>query len=244
MNSSDLNGNAETNILQPEEFTNQEYDYLILGGGTAGLTIAARLSEDPDVTVGIIEAGKNKLNDPLIDTPAMFPQTFGNPNYDWNYATTPQIGGSGQREIQHHMVRGKMLGGSSGINYMMYVRGSNSDYDDWATIIDDEVWSSENMKQYMRKHETLEPIDEAITDHVAMPFVGKFHGTDGPIHTSFNPYKFDIEDDVIKAADHAAGYTNKPTDPWSGDHIGFYETLASISRSGPTKGKRSYAARG
>jgi len=108
-----------SNIIAAAEFAQQEYDYLVLGGGTAGLAVAARLSENPDVSVGVIEAGKNKLDDPVVDTPAMFLQMFGNEDYDWKYMTTPQVGVSGKKEKEHHMVRGKMLGGSSGINYMM-----------------------------------------------------------------------------------------------------------------------------
>jgi choline dehydrogenase-like flavoprotein len=100
------------------------------------------------------------------------------------------------------------------------------------------------MKQYMRKHQTLEPIDERITDRSTMPFVGENHGTSGPVRTSFNDFRLPIEDDVIKAADYAAGFDKKPLDPWSGDHIGFYNTLGSVARTGPNKGKRSYAARG
>lgn len=100
------------------------------------------------------------------------------------------------------------------------------------------------MKQYMRKHQTLDPIDDKVTERSTMPFVGENHGTSGPIHTSFNPWKLDIEDDVVKAADQASGFTKKPMDPWSGDHIGFYHTLAAIDRTGKQKGKRSYAARG
>lgn len=95
----------------------------------------------------------------------------------------------------------------------------------------------------MRKHETLEPIDDSVTDRDAMPFVGEFHGTDGPIRTSFSTFKYDIEDDVIHGADKATGFHKKPMDPWSGDHIGFYQTLATITRTGPHKGKRSYSAR-
>lgn len=114
-----INGHPQTMTVDAAEFAKHEYDYLILGGGTAGLAIAARLSEDPNVSVGVIEAGRNNLNDMLVDTPAMFPQMFSKPEYDWNYKTIPQIGGSGERQTEHHLVRGKMLGGSSGINYMM-----------------------------------------------------------------------------------------------------------------------------
>lgn len=88
---------------------------------------------------------------------------------------------------------------------MMYVRGSTEDYDDWAVIADDPSWSGENMKQYMRKHQTLEPIDDSVTDRSTMPFVGENHGTSGPVRTSFNHWKLPIEDDVIKACDEVTG---------------------------------------
>jgi choline dehydrogenase-like flavoprotein len=81
----------------------------------------------------------------------------GNDEYDWKFKTVPQADGR-----QHHMPRGKILGGSSGINFMMYVRGSLQDYDDWAIIADDPTWGSDKMNQYMRKHQTLDPVDEAV----------------------------------------------------------------------------------
>jgi choline dehydrogenase-like flavoprotein len=74
-----------------EDFIEHNYDYLIVGGGTAGLAIAARLTENADVTVGVLEAGANKLNDILVDTPALFMQTFNNPDYDWQHMTVPQV---------------------------------------------------------------------------------------------------------------------------------------------------------
>lgn len=77
--------------ISAEEFSKQEFDYIICGGGTAGLCIAARLTENPDVTVGVIEAGKNKLGDMMVDVPALFIQMLGNPEYDWNYKTVPQV---------------------------------------------------------------------------------------------------------------------------------------------------------
>lgn len=66
-------------------------DYIICGGGTAGLAVASRLSEDENVTVAVLEAGGNALNDLLVDAPSMYTQTWGNPNYDWDYKTVPQV---------------------------------------------------------------------------------------------------------------------------------------------------------
>ncbi|KAI5253133.1 alcohol oxidase [Aureobasidium subglaciale] len=222
-------------------FLSETYDFIIIGGGTAGLTIAARLTEDPDIVVGVLEAGKSRLDDPLVDTPATFPQLLGNPDYDYGYKSVPQ---EGNRGIVHHLCRGKALGGSSAINYMLYVRGSDADYDDWATLVGDSSWSSKALKPYMRKHQTLDQLDESISDNTNYPHIGKNHGTRGPVHTSFNDSSFPINDLAIKAMDEVAGLSKKPTDPWSGDHIGFFNTLGAVARSGPHKGKRSYAARG
>lgn len=77
--------------MSAEEFRSKSYDYVICGGGTAGLVIAARLTEDPNVTVGILEAGGNGLNDILIDGPNLFTQLYGKPEYDWDYHTVPQV---------------------------------------------------------------------------------------------------------------------------------------------------------
>lgn len=96
----------------------------------------------------------------------------------------------------------------------------------------------------MRKHQKVEPIPESIKDLTAFPLVGENHGTEGPVRTGFNDNSLPIEDIVIKAADEALGFSKKPTDPWSGDHIGFFNTMGSIARTGPNRGKRSYAARG
>ncbi|CAK4013685.1 alcohol oxidase [Lecanosticta acicola] len=238
-----INGHHDMPALSKsaEDFLQHDYDFIVCGGGTAGLVVAARLTENEDVKVGVIEAGKSKLGDMLVDSPVMFMQTFMNPDYDWCHMTEPQKHNKNRR---HHIPRGKALGGSSAINYMMYVRGSSQDYDDWAIIAGDEGWNSENMMKYMRKHQTLEPIADSVTDRSTMPFVGEYHGTSGPARTSFNDWRLPIEDDFIKACDEATGMTKKPKDPFSGDHIGFYNTLGLVARSGPNKGLRSYAARG
>ncbi|KAK6435019.1 hypothetical protein LTR95_008802, partial [Oleoguttula sp. CCFEE 5521] len=73
-----------------DEFLAQEYDYVVIGGGTAGLCVAARLSENPDVKVGVLEAGKNLMDDPAVYTPGLYPTMIGREKYDWCFNTVPQ----------------------------------------------------------------------------------------------------------------------------------------------------------
>lgn len=82
---------VESPTCSIEEFTSTSFDYIICGGGTAGCVIAARLSENPDVTVGVVEAGKYRIGDPLVDTPAAFFQMFEDPEYDWCLYSAPQV---------------------------------------------------------------------------------------------------------------------------------------------------------
>lgn len=78
-------------INSAEEFSQISFDYLVVGGGTAGLAVAGRLSEDPDILVGVIEAGAARLDDPSILTPAAFSTLVGNKDYDWLMHTVPQV---------------------------------------------------------------------------------------------------------------------------------------------------------
>ena len=76
---------------EPEAFVDNSFDYLIIGGGTAGLAVAARLSENPNITVGVLEAGAARLNDPSILTPAAYPTLVGREDYDWLFKTVQQV---------------------------------------------------------------------------------------------------------------------------------------------------------
>lgn len=78
-------------IATPTLSTFKEFDYVIVGGGTAGLVLAARLSEDPTITVGVLEAGKSRLGDENVDSPGGVGNVLHNPEYDWIYQSTPQV---------------------------------------------------------------------------------------------------------------------------------------------------------
>jgi choline dehydrogenase-like flavoprotein len=82
---------AETLVVPISEFLATKFDFLILGGGTAGLTIASRLTEDPNVIVGVLEIGKNRINDPRINVPAAHLSLLNDEEYDFKYRTEPQV---------------------------------------------------------------------------------------------------------------------------------------------------------
>ena len=83
------------------------------------------------------------------------------------------------------------------------------------------------MMKYMRKHQTLEPIEKTVLDSSSMPFVGEHHGTSGPVRTSFNQSRLPLDDMIMEACEEVTGLVTKPIDPWSGDHIGFFNTLGA-----------------
>ena len=109
-----------------------EYDYVIAGGGSAGCVLAARLSEDADTTVCLIEAGGSGQSLWIRAPALMAAMVSGRPAINnWAFQTVPQPGLNGRRGFQP---RGKTLGGSSAINAMLYVRGHPRDYDEWADL--------------------------------------------------------------------------------------------------------------
>ena len=106
----------------------KEADYIIVGAGSAGCTLASRLSENPDISVLLIEAG-GKDNHPLFHVPAGYIKLMNKPQYNWMFKNEAD---PGVAERQIDMPRGKALGGSSSINAMLYIRGQAADYDNWA----------------------------------------------------------------------------------------------------------------
>ena len=87
------------------DFLQDSFDFLIVGGGTAGLALAARLSEDPDVRVGVVEAGLSRLGDPKVDLPSGVGMMLNNPEYDWNFRSVPQVCILPRYLIRHCLIR-------------------------------------------------------------------------------------------------------------------------------------------
>jgi choline dehydrogenase len=141
-------------------------DYVIVGAGSSGAALAGRLSSDPRTEVVLLEAGppdKNKF----VHIPAAFSKLFRT-EVDWDYLTEPQPGLGGRRI---YWPRGKMLGGSSSMNAMMWVRGFAADYDEWAELADDS-WASDRVVEYFRR---IEKVEGSTADDA---------GTTGPLTVS------------------------------------------------------------
>ena len=133
--------------------SDDRYDVVIVGGGSAGCALANRLSADPGTRVLVLEAGRSDLKlDPFIHMPAALPIPIGNRLYDWKYETDPEPQMNGRR-IFH--ARGKVLGGSSSINGMIFQRGNPMDYERWAREPGMEAWDYLHCLPYFKKMETV-----------------------------------------------------------------------------------------
>lgn len=207
-------------MSQASSETNNHYDYIIVGAGSSGCVLANRLSTDPKNRVLLLEAGGRDLN-PWIHVPVGYFKTMHNPATDWCYMTEPDKG-INNRRLQ--WPRGKVLGGSSSLNGLLYVRGQAQDYDRWEEL-GNKGWSFKNVLPYFKKSEDQERgADE-------------FHGVGGPLKVSDLRLRRPIADMFIKASVETGIPANKDYNGADQEGVGYFQQTAH-------KGFRWSTARG
>ena len=202
------------------EMTQAAFDFVIIGGGSAGCVLAGRLSENPNISVCLLEAGGDG-NSWLVKTPAAAVISIPTKLNNWALETIPQKGLNGRKGYQP---RGKCLGGSSAINAMVYIRGHHSDYDHWAAL-GNTGWSYQEVLPYFIKSEHNERIRN------------QYHGQHGPLNVgelrSDNPY----QKTFVEAAQQV-GY------PLNDDFNGAEQEGLGVYQVTQKNGERWSAARG
>jgi choline dehydrogenase len=188
------------------------YDYVIVGAGSAGCVLAARLSEDQDVTVALVEAGPADTAD-NIHVPVGFAQLLRT-EVDWDYSTGPEPFADMQRI---YLPRGKVLGGSSSINTMIYIRGNRADYDGWAEA-GCAGWGYDDLLPYFKRAEDNER------------GTSEFHGAGGPLSVSENRSRNPMSDAFLEACAQAGLPANEDFNGAAQDGFGYYQVTQRNGR--------------
>ncbi|KAL0946176.1 hypothetical protein HGRIS_012438 [Hohenbuehelia grisea] len=209
-----------------------QFDFVVVGGGTAGNVVANRLTENPKFSVLVIEAGVS--NEDVLDSivPSFLFGLYGATPFDWNFTTVSQPGLNG-RALPY--ARGHLLGGSSSLNAMFYTRGSSEDYDRWSKVTQDPGWSWQSLQSYIRKNELwTEPVDNHDTRNQFDPRV---HGFNGINSVSLAGFPRSTDQRVIQVTKELPEEFPFDLDMNDGRPIGLGWLQATIK-----KGKRSSSA--
>ncbi|KAK7038486.1 glucose oxidase [Favolaschia claudopus] len=188
----------------PDGIAGSTYDYIVIGGGTAGLAVAGRLSENPAISVLVVEAGADDRNNPLVYDVNQF-TNVGGTYLDWGYLA----------DEGRVVTQGKTLGGSSSINGGTWTRGSAAQYDSWSTLLEKSEanlgWNWKGMLHYMRKAENFFPPtpEQVAKGAEAIPSV---HGSSGPVHAAFprGMYGGPQQPAFLASASNASGLVHCP----------------------------------
>ncbi|KAK0441850.1 alcohol oxidase [Armillaria borealis] len=221
-------------IVSLKEFLSRPLDYLIVGGGTAGLCLAARLSEDRDTIVGVLEVGEYNSNVPVIDVPGFLGGAVANPAYDWTFYSEDQSHVNGRKM---RLPQGKGLGGSSQINFLGIVRPSKEEYDaieelgnkgwNWHSLLE----ATKRSEHTVASERTPEQAQElAIGPDPAL------HGQNGPIIKSFSTSQSPVYAKLFDALEHLHVPRNPEPVSLSARH--------SFTTLDPRTATRSYATTG
>lgn len=224
--------NDSTWTTDAKTFSTQAFDYIVVGAGTAGTVIASRLSEDPNITVGLIEAGSPSGQHESIDIPGRYGESLGS-SFDYAYKTTPQAAASG-RQIE--VPRGKGLGGTSLLNFMVWMRPNAADIDHWADQGNEE-WSWTSLLPYFKKSERLFKPTVQEQEQFRCGIDPSEHGHDGPVPVrlckemcfSGLPFQETLNQLGVPTLESA----------YSGSNAGVFSSLVNVD---PDTGHRAHAA--
>jgi choline dehydrogenase-like flavoprotein len=178
--------------------TTERYDYVVVGAGSAGCAVAGRLSEDPDVTVAVIEAGPPATGR-LFEIPRLFGLQLKT-SYDWDFTSEPEAQLNGRR---NYLPRGRVVGGTSSMNTQLYVRGNRADYDAWRDLLGLDGWGYDDVLPFFKRSEDNERGESA------------YHGVGGPLRVSDARSIDPLLTSWVTAAEQAGHPRN---DDFNGEH--------------------------
>jgi choline dehydrogenase len=191
----------------------ESYDYIVTGAGSAGCAVAARLSETGRHRVLLLEAGGHDSS-PWIHIPVGYSRLFTHETYNWRFESEPVAGLNGRTSYQP---RGKMLGGTSSLNGMVYMRGTAADYDGWRQL-GCVGWDYESVLTFFRKAENQERGED------------EFHGVGGPLNVTDAHYKHEIIDAIIEAAVQIGIPRNRDFNGATQEGAGYYQATLGKGR--------------
>ncbi|KAJ3915877.1 alcohol oxidase [Lentinula edodes] len=216
---------TQGSILQSQADLKSYYDFIIVGAGPGGSAVSNRLTEDPNVSVLIIEAGGANNDSLTIDVPLLCTKLTPNTQWDWNYTTTPQP------NLNNRVLpfpRGIGLGGTSAVNCLVYTRGSKQNIDKWASLTNDPSWGWDRMLPYFKKSEKFNlPVDG---HNITNQFDPLFHGFDGYIGVSVPGAGRAIDNRVIQTTQDLPDEFPFTPDVNTGDQLGVGWVQALIDR--------------
>ncbi|CZR68050.1 related to alcohol oxidase [Phialocephala subalpina] len=215
-------------ILSRDTDLLSSYDYVVVGGGASGLTVANRLTEDSNVTVLIIEAGELDHGEDFITIPGLAGGAIGT-KYDWNltYVANPSLA---NRSVS--IPQGKIVGGGTKLNRMVFDRGSELDYDRWEAL-GNSGWGWSSLLPYFKKSEIFTPPNADIVAEYNITTDTSVHGTDGYVHSSYSPFIWPTMKNFVAAIAELGIFTS--VDGASGNAYGAYFTQHSQNPANATR---------